>query len=236
MTVTDSVAASASVTKQIVVTAPPTVLRFAADSFGRVVLNGLGTADVGGPWTVSGAASTFSVDGTANVRMATPGIRATLGLQQASSSHTDLTASLTVDRAPTGTGIYISALGRRVASGSYSAEIWLRPSGLVGLSLKRAATTGNGFIQSSINIPGLTYAAGETLLVRLQVTGVSPTTIRAKVWKAGSAEPAAWQQSGTDATASLQAAGSVGYSTYISSTATNTPVTVKFDDLVAMTP
>ena len=236
VTVTDSDAASASVTKQIVVTAPPTVLPFAADSFGRAMINGLGTADIGGPWTVSGAASTYSVDGTGNVRMATPGMTATLGLQQASSSNTDLTVSLTADRAPTGTGIFIYALGRRVASGSYSAKIVLRPSGLVGLSLERAATTGNGTVQTAINIPGLTYAAGETLLVRLQVTGIAPTTIRAKVWKAGSAEPAAWQRSGTDATTSLQAAGSVGYSTYISSTTTNAPVTVRFDDLVAVTP
>ena len=236
MTVTDNVAASASVTKQIVVTAPPPVLRLATDSFGRAVVNGLGTADVGGPWTVSGAASIYSVDGTGNVRMATPGMTATLGLQQVSSSNTDLTVSLTADRAPTGSGIFISAVGRRVASGSYSAKVVLRPSGLVGLSLERAATTGNGTVQTAINIPGLTYAAGETLLVRLQVTGVAPTTIRAKVWKAGSAEPAAWQRSGTDATASLQAAGSVGYSTYISSTTTNAPVTVRFDDLVAVTP
>ena len=53
-------------------------------------------------------------------------------------------------------------------------------------------------------------AAGDTLLLRLQVTGTNPTTIRAKVWKSGAAEPSAWQVSTTDTTAKLQAAGAVG--------------------------
>ena len=33
---------------------------YASDKFERVVSNGLGTADNGGPWTLSGTASSFS--------------------------------------------------------------------------------------------------------------------------------------------------------------------------------
>ena len=64
---------------------------------------------------------------------------------------------------------------------------------------------------SQVNVPGLTYtAAPQQLLLRLQVTGTSPTTVRAKVWLAGTAEPAAWLLTSTDSTAGLQAPGGVG--------------------------
>jgi hypothetical protein len=69
--------------------------------------------------------------------------------------------------------------------------------------------------------------------LRVQVFGTDPTTIRAKVWKAGQPEPAAWQLSATDATASLQVPGGIGVSFYLGGTATVAPVTVAIDDLVA---
>jgi hypothetical protein len=69
--------------------------------------------------------------------------------------------------------------------------------------------------------------------VRLQVTGTGPTSLRAKVWVAGTTEPAAWAVSATDATAGLQAAGSVGVGDYLSGSATNAPVVVRFDDFQA---
>ena len=69
--------------------------------------------------------------------------------------------------------------------------------------------------------------------MRFQVTGTNPTTVRAKVWKVGAAEPAAWLVSTTDSTAALQAAGGVGMWVYLSSAATNAPVVATFDDLVA---
>ena len=46
--------------------------------------------------------------------------------------------------------------------------------------------------------PGLTYAAGDQLQMRVQTFGTSPTTVRAKVWKAGTTEPAAWTLTTTD--------------------------------------
>jgi hypothetical protein len=63
--------------------------------------------------------------------------------------------------------------------------------------------------------------------VRFQVTGTAPTTVRVKAWKAGTTEPAGWQLTATDGFAALQAPGSVGLQTYLSSSSTVTPVTVK---------
>ena len=77
---------------------------------------------------------------------------------------------------------------------------------------------------------------GDTLNLRVQVLNTSPTTVRAKVWKVGTAEPAAWQRSVTDSTAGLQTSGSVGLSPYVSSSSTQVPVTVKLDELVVTAP
>jgi hypothetical protein len=101
-------------------------------------------------------------------------------------------------------------------------------TGVVQLQLMHGGTT-----LQALNIPGITYATGNQLQVRLQVVGTSPTTIQAKVWPVGTAEPAAWQLSTTDATGGLQAAGGLGLALYVSGTATVVPLTVAFDDLVA---
>jgi hypothetical protein len=140
---------------------------------------------------------------------------------------------------PIGTGIYVSASGRNVVGvGAYRAKIVLRSTGLVGLSLSKVNSAGGGEVtlQSATNAPGLSFAAGDQLKVRLQVTGTSPTTIRAKVWKLGTTEPTSWQRTITDAAAGLQTAGGIGVTIYLSSSATNAPVIGTIDDLLAVEP
>ena len=82
-------------------------------------------------------------------------------------------------------------------------------------------------------MPGLTYAPNDKLHIRLQVTGTSPTTLRARVWKDGTAEPATWQATGTDTASAMQAAGSIGLMSYLSGTSTALPAVTRFDDLSA---
>ena len=75
LTVTDNVGDTGTVTHDVTVTSPPPA--FAFDTFGRIVANGLGTSEIGGPWTLSGAASSFSVNGsTARIAGAVSGNRA----------------------------------------------------------------------------------------------------------------------------------------------------------------
>jgi hypothetical protein len=86
-------------------------------------------------------------------------------------------------------------------------------------------------IATPITLPATTtYAVGEQLNIRTQVEGTSPTAVRAKVWEVGTTEPAAWQLTGTDSTAGLQAASGITLVTYLGN-ATNAPVTARFDDL-----
>jgi PKD repeat protein len=75
---------------------------------------------------------------------------------------------------------------------------------------------------------------GTKLSVRLQVTGTAPTTVRAKVWRAGTTEPSVWQVQTTDSTSGLQKAGGLALATYISGSATNVPVTAAWSNLSAV--
>lgn len=239
LTVTDNAGETATTTRSVTVTTPGQPVTLAADSFARTVTNGFGTAEVGGPWTLTGTSSRYSVSGSGRVVFPAPGVTNNAYLAGVSSAATDLRMTLAVDKMPTANGIYVSPIARRVVgAGSYQAKIVLRSTGAVALSLVRTNATGGSevVLQSAITVPGLTMAAGDTLAVRVQAVGTNPTTVRAKVWKSGTTEPASWQRSVTDTTAALQAAGGIGVGMYLSSTVTNAPVTLTLDDLQAVTP
>ena len=78
-----------------------------------------------------------------------------------------------------------------------------------------------------------TYAAGSVFTARIQAFGTGPTTVRAKVWPAGAAEPSAWQLSVTDSAPALQTAGGIGLLHYLSAASTVAPSTITSDDLTA---
>ena len=59
LTVTDNRGDTGSITLPVTVADPPAA--YALDAFGRTTANGLGIADFGGAWTLTGAASSFSV-------------------------------------------------------------------------------------------------------------------------------------------------------------------------------
>jgi PKD repeat protein len=227
LTVTDNQGATGTVTHPVTVS-PASATELARDDFARTVASGWGSAPVGGSWTIAGTASALKVlDGTGQVTLPPGSTRtATLGLVSATS--TDIRVKFSLDRVPTGGGSYGTVFGRQVGAANYAANAWVKSTGAVALLLKQGTT-----VLSNTVISGLTYAPGAELQLRLQVTGISPTTIRAKIWPTGQPEPAAWQSTVTDSTAALQAAGSIALQSYVSSTATQTIVT-KFDDLLVV--
>lgn len=236
LTVTDNAGATASTARQVTVGATPLL---ASDAFGRTVVNGFGSADIGGPWTTTGSSSAYSVSGGAGrIRISAPSVGNNAYLGSVSSSATDLYLALATDKPATGSGLYVSAIGRRISgSGEYRAKVSLTSTGSVNLTLVRTAANGaETTIASGAAIPGLNYAVGDRLGIRLQVTGTNPTTIRARVWEIGTAEPSTWQRTVTDSTAALQVPGGLGIMTYLSGTATNAPVTVLVDDVRAAGP
>ncbi|MFD3444891.1 PKD domain-containing protein [Microbacteriaceae bacterium 4G12] len=227
LTATDDDGATDTETGTVTVTAPttPPTGALAVDSFGRTITGGLGTAETGGAWTLSSGSTNYAVtDGQA--RITTPaGSTRYAYLAGVSSVDTDAQVSASLSQRPTAGSAYVGVIGRRVGSLDYRARAIVSATGSVQLQLQQTATT-----LTTSTVSGLTVNAGEQLRLRLEVTGSSPTTIRAKVWKVGTAEPSTWVST-TDSTAGLQTAGSIGLYSYLSASGTPSPVTVSFDDL-----
>ncbi|HEY5516302.1 MAG TPA: PKD domain-containing protein [Pengzhenrongella sp.] len=240
LTATDNDGATGSTTRTVSPRSAPTP-PFADDTFSRTIATmttGFGTAETGGAWRTAGSASDFSVsDGIGRAVLSAPGAGLDVSLPAVSAVSTDLTFSLSTDKAVTGSGLYVSVGGRRVEGvGEYRARVQLRANGTVALVLASTAASAETVLAPSAVVPGLTYSPPDRLLVRLQVTGTSPTTVRARVWKAGAPEPSTWKASRTDATPALQQPGSIGLNIYLSTSATNAPVTFLLDDLLAGAP
>jgi hypothetical protein len=233
LTVTDNAGATGVADRSVTVSEDVTPELIASDDFGRSATKGWGEADLGGSWTTTGAKTNFEVSGgvgTITVPKAPGG--PSVSLDQVSTSAADVTVELTPEEVPTGSGSYISVLGRTVGSaGSYRAVLNLAADGSMNLGLTRVDAAGTARIAAPTVIDGLTYAGGTSLVMRVVVTGTSPTQIMAKVWKQGTAEPAGWQVSGVDSAAGMQAPGSVGLMSYLSANATNPPYVTRFDSL-----
>lgn len=208
---------------------PASTVTAATDSFSRSVSGGWGSADKGGAWSIPAGSGQFSVaGGTGQIKLkAGDGFKATLG--SVSSTSTDSTVRLSLDRAPNGDGQFVSIIGRDRGSSNYEAKVRVTGTGQVTVWLARTVNGSSSVIEHTT--PSMTLSAGGTLALRLQVTGTSPTTVRAKVWKDGSAEPSGWTVSGSDGSSALQQAGSVGLWSYASSNMTNGPISVRFDQL-----
>lgn len=228
LTVTDNGGATNSKTVVVTVTEPAEPTLLASDAFNRVVNNGWGVADVGGPWSASGSASNFAVaDGVGTIRMATgsgPGIYQ----NGVNARDVDLRSTVSYDKPGEGGGMYTSFIVRRNGSTDYRAMVRVT-STVVNLQLLRKVD-GTSTMLATANLAGGALPADAKLNVRLQAVGTGLTTLRVKVWRDGETEPTSWQLSVMDATASLQGSGSVGLYSYLSGSATNSPVVARFSE------
>jgi PKD repeat protein len=232
LTVTDNLGATSTTSQQVSVTAPPADPAYAKDAFERTAVNGWGTADLGGAWTVSGTLSRWSVSGGAGRVTSNAGNSATASLPITGNTDTEMAGLVSADKAATGSGQYISLITRRVSSTvDYRGNIRIASNGTVVASVSKMVSGTETLLAPSVTLPALTMAAGDKLRVRSHAVGTSPTTLRLKVWKDGTPEPSAWSVTASDSTAGLQAAGGVALYAYLSSSATNGPVVFSLDDV-----
>jgi PKD repeat protein len=231
LTVTDAGGLTDTRTLPVTV-AGPTV--WVSDTFNRTVVNGFGTAETGGAWSVAGSSSNYRVDGSAGVmRLAGPGSQTTAWLGSVSRTSSDVAVQVSSDKGATGGGTYVTVIPRRInATNDYKAALRVQSNGVVTASLRRTVA-GAETTLASVNVPGVTFTAGTKLNVRTQAVGTGTTALRLKVWADGTPEPANWQLSVNDSTAALQSAGGLGFLAYLSTSATNAPVSVTFDNLQA---
>lgn len=223
----DGLSSSASRVVTVVRGTPGPAGPFVRDDFARAVATGWA-----GPWALVGSPSSFSVaEGAGRMVLPRAGTGASAFVPGLSSTSTDVHVRTSVNRLPDGAGTFVSLVGRRVGTADYRVKVKVMASGGVTVYLSRVDGTETTLAMAGV--PGLALDAGEQLHVRLQVSGTSPTALRARVWQDGAAEPAGWQVAATDASAALQAAGGVGVASYVSASATALPLTVTFDELVA---
>jgi PKD repeat protein len=237
LTVTDNAGATATVTHQVTVTSAG-VTPLVSDTFSRTVTNGLGTADVGGPWTLTSSASNFSTTGTVGmIKLASAGSGPTATLGAVGSADVDLSLNMSLDKASSGSGTYVSVAVRKVGTSEYRTTAKFLAGGSVQLQLLKIVNGASTSLKT-VTVAGLTYTAGDTETLQFQVSGSATVTLNAKIFKAGTTEPSAWQATATDSSATLSTTGGVALYPYLSGSSTLGAVVATFDDLkvVAVNP
>ena len=140
-----------------------------------------------------------------------------------------------MDAAPTGAGTYVYVTGRRVGAGNeYRVRVRVLPDGRVALVLSRLLANAETFPGGEVIVPGVTLAPGAALNLRVLVSGFGSgtTSLAARVWTAGSAEPATPQIVRTDTSTALQPAGGLGLPVHRPS-GTTAATTVRFSSFTA---
>jgi hypothetical protein len=118
-------------------------------------------------------------------------------------------------------------IARRQSTGSYL-RVGLVAGG--GKLLIRGQTSGGTNVFPDVDT-GLGFTAGTAYSLRVQLQGASPTTIRARAWKTGTAEPTTWKVQATTSSGP-QTAGALGLRQIATGSA---GTTVKVDNLAATT-
>ncbi|MGV0110190.1 PKD domain-containing protein [Arthrobacter sp. CP30] len=240
LTVRDAQGLSATSRQQVTVRLDlPAGTPLVQDAFDRTLSSGLGTANLGGAWRISGSSTRYSVEPSAGIlKMLAPGNAPAALVPGVVSSATETRMDAVLDKPATGGGVYVTLTGRAVeGQGEYRAKLRYISSGRVYIALTRSASDGSEvYLTSEVLVPGLTGAPGERLTLKMLASGVGSTDLKAKVWAAGTSEPAAWQVGAVDTTASLQAEGSVGVRAQLSGSAVNAPVWLRVSNFLATTP
>lgn len=224
LTVKDNDGRSSTKSRSVTVAAAPSD-QLARDDFGRTVASGWGTADEGGAWSATvGSQSAGSVSaGKGNLGLGAGSTR-TFSLKSVSARDTSGVTQFSLNSAPSTGNTYVGVLARQSDSHSYRIRAWMRTNGTVWLTTER-----DGTVLEAQAVPGLTWSEGDSLKLRAEVSGTSPTTIRARVWKASDSEPSGWHVSATDSTTALAQPGWAGLHGARSGSATSSS-TVTFDD------
>ncbi len=245
LTVTDDDGATATAAHTVVVPSVadpgPSLITTISDLFARNIARGWGMADTGGAWSVTGSKSNASVGGgTGTLTMQRTGTGPSVYVGAGTALDSDLTVKVSLDKVPFGRsgGVDQGVVIRKVeGKGDYRARLRFLPGGGVRLGLVRTDAVGvPTVLVPETTIEGVAYSARQVLNVRVQAIGTGQTTLQAKVWPAGTSEPAHWTVSVTDLTPGLQTVGATGFHSYLSSGVTNAPIQARFDDLTVVGP
>lgn len=185
----------------------------ANDAFNRTLTGAWGKADVGSSWSLSGGSSAFSVAGGQGLVALRAADNRVATLPAVSSTTTSTAAVLALGSLPSSGAVSVTLIGRQVGTSTYSARLRVDSTGAARVMLLRNEVQ----LGVSYALPQK-YTPGQGVSIKVNVTGTAPTTIKAKVWLSGTAEPSTWRLSATDSTAALQKSGTVGVKSYLAGT------------------
>ncbi len=234
LTVTDNQGAKNTATTSVVV-GSATLL--GSDSFERsVALGSWGTADVGGSWAACSRCQVTSGAGAGQMNLRAGDSPRTL-LSGISSTATDVSAEVSIDKAPSTGGTFLGVIARGSGADGYRARVTLPETGSASVTLQKVVGGASTSLKlpngsaATVSLPTLVFTPGTKIAIRVQAVGTSPTELKVKVWNASQAEPSSWTLSTTDNDTNWQKAGSPGTWAYAPSTIANAPVIVSWDNI-----
>jgi hypothetical protein len=178
---------------------------YAADYFDRSRERGWGSAEVGGHWTTGGPSSDYLVRGGAGVMNVAPAESRHAFLNRASRETAEITATVQLSQLDS----TVLVRGRKVEADDYRAVIKFINGGALSVTLASRQAGETVPLSNTVSLIGK-YREGEQIKIKMQVFGVNPTVIRAKVWRASEVEPSAWSLTAQDGFDRLQRSGVVG--------------------------
>ncbi|WP_127842813.1 LamG domain-containing protein [Actinomyces wuliandei] len=200
-----------------------------ADDFDRTTTRGWGSAPTGGPWKVTWNAPSFSTDESQG-RIAMEGARSSSSVssQEIDSTSTETVLDFSLDSAPGGNGAFVSYVARANDAGRYQATMRVGSAGAPVVTVAKVV----GGLETALGTIVLDepYTAGQDLHLRLVVSGEESTTLQARFW-AGDTEPQDWGVDVVDTEKTLNEAGTVGITTYMSGSAGPETVTLAVSNL-----
>jgi chitodextrinase len=217
--------------------APRPVQTVAQDAFDRSA-HGWGSAPTGGAygynhpsadgfWT-TGSAGAMQLTSTSGLQALLPGARA-LSVDE----HTGFALS----KRPVGDAVRVMVVGRAGGTSdsadAYRAIVQVRPTGAIAFGIRKQIGTVNTTLTPFVSAPFM-FAPGTRYMIRVQFTGVSPTTMRMKLWPASAPEPTTWGYTAADGAPALQRPGLVGVRSAANTHTSNLPLTALVDSLQVM--
>ena len=200
---------------------------YAADYFDRSTKRGWGSAEVGGRWTTRGNDSDYLVRRGAGIMNVAPAESRDAVLNRASRETADVSATVQLNDL----GATVLLRGRKVEADDYRAMIKLSDGGALSVALASRQAGQTVHLSNTVSLIDK-YRKGEQFKIKMQVFGVNPTVIRAKVWQASEVEPPAWSVTAQDGFDRLQRSGVVGIGASRPSDATD-PLRLSVLDFVA---
>lgn len=198
----------------------------AGDSFNRTVTSGWGTADTGGAWsTPAGTSRANGSSGNLDIKNGQGFANSLTGF---SARTADLQVAFSLNKLPVAGDVYMHITPRKVGNNEYRAKVKVSPNGAVRLDATRIVNGVETTLKSYV--AGFVAKAGATMNVKIALSGLDKTTINAVVWASGTPLPGT-QISVADTTAALQTSGTVALGGYVSASATNAPISVRYDNL-----